>query len=75
MARLILAACLASSAHAALELTPDNFDKEVLQSGKAAFIKFLAPWCAPARTRTRNHQPPGAPFSLTAAARPPRARR
>jgi len=29
---------------AALELTPDNFNKEVLESGKAAFIKFLAPW-------------------------------
>jgi len=27
-----------------LELTPDNFNKEVLESGKAAFIKFLAPW-------------------------------
>ena len=29
---------------AALELTPDNFYREVLGSGKAAFIKFLAPW-------------------------------
>jgi protein disulfide-isomerase A6 len=28
----------------AVDLTPDNFDKEVLQSGKSAFIKFLAPW-------------------------------
>jgi len=25
-------------------LTPDNWDKEIAQSGKAAFIKFLAPW-------------------------------
>jgi len=25
-------------------LTPDNWDKEVGSSGKAAFIKFLAPW-------------------------------
>jgi hypothetical protein len=32
------------AAHAALELTPDNFDKEVFASGKSAFIKFLAPW-------------------------------
>jgi protein disulfide-isomerase A6 len=29
---------------ATLELTPDNFDKEVLSSGKAALVKFLAPW-------------------------------
>ena len=35
--------CLGAS-HAALELTPDNFDEVVLASGKAAFIKFLAPW-------------------------------
>jgi protein disulfide-isomerase A6 len=39
----VLCATLAS-ARAAIELTPDNFDKEVFQSGKAAFIKFLAPW-------------------------------
>ena len=45
MARVALVcAFAASAAGAAVELTPDNFDKEVLQSGKAAFIKFLAPW-------------------------------
>ena len=27
-----------------LAQTPDNFDKEVFESGKAAFVKFLAPW-------------------------------
>jgi protein disulfide-isomerase A6 len=27
-----------------IELTPDNFDKEVFESGKSAFVKFLAPW-------------------------------
>jgi len=32
------------AANAALELTPANFDKEVIDSGKSAFIKFLAPW-------------------------------
>ena len=32
------------AANAALELTPDNFDAEVKNSGKSAFIKFLAPW-------------------------------
>jgi hypothetical protein len=44
MARIALVCAFAASAHAALELTPDNFDKEVKDSGKAAFIKFLAPW-------------------------------
>jgi len=28
----------------AVDLSPKNFDKEVLESGKSAFIKFLAPW-------------------------------
>ena len=28
----------------AVELTDANFDRLVLNSGKAAFIKFLAPW-------------------------------
>ena len=44
MMRCLLLTALAAQAQGALELTPDNFDKEVLQSGKAAFIKFLAPW-------------------------------
>jgi len=28
----------------AISLTPENFDAEVFDSGKSAFIKFLAPW-------------------------------
>jgi len=28
----------------AVELTEENWNKEVAESGKAAFIKFLAPW-------------------------------
>ena len=42
MARLLLTSIALASA--TMELTPDNFDKEVLESGKAAFVKFLAPW-------------------------------
>ena len=38
LARTLLAT-LTASALAALELTPDNFDKEVLSSGKAALVK------------------------------------
>lgn len=44
MARAVLLACALGSASAALELTPDNFDEVVFKSGKAAFVKFLAPW-------------------------------
>ena len=44
MSRILSLSLLFASTNAALELTPDNFDKEVLQSGKSAFIKFLAPW-------------------------------
>jgi hypothetical protein len=42
--RLLALAITVSVADAALELTPDNFDSEVIASGKSAFIKFLAPW-------------------------------
>ena len=45
MARVALTLAFAATVSgAAVELTPDNFDKEVVSSGKAAFIKFLAPW-------------------------------
>lgn len=30
---------------AVLELTPKNFDAEILQSGKPALVEFYAPWC------------------------------
>jgi hypothetical protein len=32
------------SADGAVELNESNFDAEVFDSGKAAFVKFLAPW-------------------------------
>jgi len=41
LATLSFAALVAGEA---VNLTPDNFQKEVLDSGKSAFIKFLAPW-------------------------------
>jgi len=41
----LLAVMLAGSAHAgAVELTKENFKELVTDSGKAAFVKFLAPW-------------------------------
>jgi protein disulfide-isomerase-like protein len=33
------------SASAVLDLTPKNFDKEILKSGKPALVEFFAPWC------------------------------
>jgi hypothetical protein len=47
--KFLVAATLVVSANAddgsgALSLTPENFDAEVFDSGKSAFIKFLAPW-------------------------------
>ena len=44
MARLLIAALASSASATTLELTHENFDQEVLESGKSAFIKFLAPW-------------------------------
>ena len=45
MARTLAVLALAlTGAHAATELTESNFDAEVFDSGKNAFVKFLAPW-------------------------------
>jgi protein disulfide-isomerase A6 len=41
---LTLLCAVAGASAGAVDLTPDNFDALVLKSGKAAFIKFLAPW-------------------------------
>jgi hypothetical protein len=35
---------LLSLAVGALDLSPANFEDEVVNSGKNAFVKFLAPW-------------------------------
>lgn len=41
----LAALALVGSANAgAVELDQTNFDTIVTQSGKAAFVKFLAPW-------------------------------
>jgi len=35
----------AAVADAQIELTPSNFDKEILESGKSAMVMYYAPWC------------------------------
>jgi hypothetical protein len=48
----------------AVDLTAKNFDAEVLESGKSAFVKFLAPWYVrrafpfPRPRATREPAPP-----------------
>jgi hypothetical protein len=44
VAVLALAAVIGSAAAGSVSLTDDNFDAQVFDSGKNAFIKFQAPW-------------------------------
>lgn len=47
---LAVALCLVAplaSADGAVNLAMDNFDANVYDSGKNAFVKFLAPWYGP----------------------------
>jgi len=41
---LALVGAIAGASSEAVELTPGNWDRLVVKSGKAAFVKFLAPW-------------------------------
>lgn len=40
----VLALAATASADGAVDLNLDNFDGEVLNSGKGALVEFLAPW-------------------------------
>ena len=53
----------------AVDLTSANFDAEVLESGKAAFVKFLAPWCV-SLTSSRASNPRGLYSPISAAPHP-----
>jgi hypothetical protein len=41
---LVSGLALMGLASATIELTEANFDDQVFNSGKGAFVKFLAPW-------------------------------
>jgi len=45
MRSLALVCVVAGVAGQATELSLETWDKEVVQSGKSAFVKFFAPWC------------------------------
>jgi thiol-disulfide isomerase/thioredoxin len=47
LAALGAVALLGATDAASVSLTDANFDKEVFDSGKNAFVKFQAPWCDP----------------------------
>ncbi|KAL3957709.1 hypothetical protein ACCO45_008287 [Purpureocillium lilacinum] len=42
---LAAVAGLAAAKSAVIDLTPSNFDKVVLKSGKPTLVEFFAPWC------------------------------
>jgi len=44
IAALGLVALLGGAAAGSIELNADNFETQVFNSGKHAFIKFQAPW-------------------------------
>eukprot|EP01065_Artemidia_motanka_P017552 TRINITY_DN20_c0_g1_i1.p2 TRINITY_DN20_c0_g1~~TRINITY_DN20_c0_g1_i1.p2 ORF type:complete len:124 (+),score=49.15 TRINITY_DN20_c0_g1_i1:76-447(+) len=46
MARaVVLCLALLAVSCTAMDLTAENFEKEVFESGKSGFVKFFAPWC------------------------------
>jgi len=44
LAAVVIAGLVSGASAEAVELTAKNFDKLVFESGKSAFVKFLAPW-------------------------------
>ena len=47
---LAAVATVATARSAVIDLTPSNFDKVVLNSGKPTLVEFFAPWCGHCKT-------------------------
>ena len=48
-----------------VDLTTTNFDTQVLEAGKSAFVKFYAPWCGHCKVREWREGAQGHPTALT----------
>ncbi|KAF3908389.1 Thioredoxin [Orbilia brochopaga] len=62
-ASVLLYAALAVASANVVELTPDNFDQVITNSGKPALVKFFAPWCGHCKTLAPTFEELGDAFS------------
>ncbi|EWC48572.1 hypothetical protein DRE_01794 [Drechslerella stenobrocha 248] len=62
-ASVLLSAALAVASANVVELTPDNFDEVITNSGKPALVKFFAPWCGHCKTLAPTFEELGDAFA------------
>ncbi|KAF1989885.1 disulfide isomerase [Aulographum hederae CBS 113979] len=59
-----LAVLGAQAASSVKDLTPDNFDSIVLESGKPALVEFFAPWCGHCKSLAPVYEELGSLFAF-----------